>query len=253
MTGKAAGNRKREAAGEKTLPSPAVQTFYYRKKMKRKVQGQAIPARKGSNMKWENMRRNVYPALLWAARNEEQLKFLPHEKLLDLAVIYLVRGETESKYCLSVKVTYSLLKHWGISMETLRETAFANQRKDCRVYSMEEAVKMAGNGEWPEGERQMRTERTLEPETCYVLTNSRGAWGAAVMADGELMKELLGDRNYFVIPSSIHEVLLAPDNGHLDRKKIDEMIREVNRSVVAKEEWLGDHCYLYNKCSGLVV
>lgn len=204
-------------------------------------------------MKWECARKNVYPALLWAARNEELLKVLPHEKLMDLAIIYLIRGEAGPEYSVSVKVTYSLLKRWGISMDTLRRTAFANQRRDCRVHSLEEAVRMAWNGSWPGEAWQMGTEGTLDPEIGYVLTSSRGTWGAAAMADGELMKELLGNRNYFIIPSSIHEVILIPDNGLLDKKMMDEMVGEVNRSTVAEEEWLGEHCYYYDGVQGSII
>ncbi len=202
---------------------------------------------------WESVKGDVYPALLWAERNQELLKTLPHDRMLDLAVIYLIRSEDGMESSVSVKVTDSLLRGWGIPEAVLRETAFANQREDYRIYSMEEAGKMAETGKVQGEKPRMGTEKVLDPKTDYFLTNSYGAWGAAVMADGELMKELLGDRNYFIIPSSIHEVLLIPDNGLLDRKAVDEMIREVNRSSVAEEEWLGEHCYYYDGGQGAVI
>ncbi len=52
----------------------------------------------------------------------------------------------------------------------------------------------------------------------FVLTNRDKSEGAGVMVqDGVLEKvgELLG-ADYYVLPSSIHEVLILPDNGEMD-------------------------------------
>ena len=47
--------------------------------------------------------------------------------------------------------------------------------------------------------------------------------------------ELLG-ADYYVLPSSIHEVLVLPDNGEMDVKELESMVRDVNAAVVIPQE-----------------
>jgi hypothetical protein len=54
------------------------------------------------------------------------------------------------------------------------------------------------------------------------------------------------DKNIYIIPSSVHEVILVPDNGNIDEDMINEMIREVNIQEVDEGDVLSNHVYLYN-------
>ena len=59
--------------------------------------------------------------------------------------------------------------------------------------------------------------------------------------------ELIG-RDYYVIPSSIHELLLVPDEkkpGMAD--EIAAMVDSVNRTQVAEDEILSFHVYRYDR------
>ncbi len=51
--------------------------------------------------------------------------------------------------------------------------------------------------------------------------------------------ECLGS-DYFVIPSSIHEVLILPDNGIFQVPELNAMVKEVNETQVEREEQLSD-------------
>lgn len=57
-------------------------------------------------------------------------------------------------------------------------------------------------------------------------------------------EKLGGD--YFIIPSSIHEVLLVKDTGEMNARDLAAMIREVNATEVAPEDVLTDHAYHYD-------
>ena len=52
--------------------------------------------------------------------------------------------------------------------------------------------------------------------------------------------------NYFVLPSSIHEVIIVPESASPGYSDLNEMIREINQTQVAEEEVLGDHAYYYD-------
>ena len=57
-------------------------------------------------------------------------------------------------------------------------------------------------------------------------------------------EKLGGD--FYVLPSSIHEVLLVRDNGEMTAKDLEAIVREVNATQVAPEEQLTDHVYHYD-------
>ena len=46
--------------------------------------------------------------------------------------------------------------------------------------------------------------------------------------------------DYFVLPSSIHEVLILPDNGLFEVPELNAMVKEVNETQVERQEQLSD-------------
>ena len=63
--------------------------------------------------------------------------------------------------------------------------------------------------------------------------------------------ELLG-ADYYVLPSSIHEVLVLPDNGEMDVKELESMVRDVNAAEVAPHELLSDKVQFYDRASRIL-
>ena len=54
-----------------------------------------------------------------------------------------------------------------------------------------------------------------------------------------------------MLPSSIHEVILLPENGQ-DPDALRETVKRVNETEVRKEEVLTDSVYLYDRERGEV-
>ncbi len=52
--------------------------------------------------------------------------------------------------------------------------------------------------------------------------------------------------DFYILPSSIHEILLVKDNGQFDRAALEQMVREVNATQVAPEDKLTDSVYHYD-------
>jgi len=59
------------------------------------------------------------------------------------------------------------------------------------------------------------------------------------------IKKASAGNNLYIIPSSIHELLLLPDDGTVDRESLDQMVQEVNMNEVLPTERLSDHVYYY--------
>ena len=80
-----------------------------------------------------------------------------------------------------------------------------------------------------------------------VLTTERGRLGAsALLYPGMLERigKVIGS-DYFVLPSSIHEVLILPDHGQAAPKDLAMMVKDINENTVGLEDRLSNKVYRY--------
>ena len=85
-------------------------------------------------------------------------------------------------------------------------------------------------------------------DSMYVMTNMDTAYGAIGMMSQDVLsgaRERMGE-NYFIIPSSVHEVLFVPESTCDDPAKLKEMCMEVNSVMVDEKERLGENIYHFN-------
>lgn len=82
----------------------------------------------------------------------------------------------------------------------------------------------------------------------YVLTTESGCFGASAMCyDGVLEK--IGELfrvGFYILPSSVHEVIILPDTGSHSAKDLRRMVHDANRSVVDDKDILSDEVYYYS-------
>ena len=85
-------------------------------------------------------------------------------------------------------------------------------------------------------------------EKMYVATVPDKNSGAGVIAYQDFMDQAAervgGD--FFVLPSSINEILLVPDNGDMTADALRDMVKDVNAKEVSPEERLSDNVYHYD-------
>ena len=82
----------------------------------------------------------------------------------------------------------------------------------------------------------------------YVATNVFKMNGACILLyDGVLKKfaEKIGS-DFYILPSSVHEVIFVPANGDMDARYLIQMVKEVNATEVAPDEVLSDNVYIYH-------
>jgi len=82
-----------------------------------------------------------------------------------------------------------------------------------------------------------------------VLTNNSRLHGATTLLYPHLLSEISErlNQDLYLLPSSIHEVLLVPADLIGDRQELDLMVQEVNKDHVARDEVLSDHAYFYSR------
>lgn len=93
-------------------------------------------------------------------------------------------------------------------------------------------------------------ENTLEDKEGFlILTNTQKVYGAATMFYPNVMEtihSIYGD--YYIIPSSIHEVLLLKkqEDLQMDESALLRMVQEVNYETVSERDFLADSLYVYD-------
>ena len=88
-----------------------------------------------------------------------------------------------------------------------------------------------------------------EREILYVLSNRLRSFGAAAVLYEERLEmigEVLGE-NYYVLPSSVHEVIIIPESDAPGQKKLSEIVTEINETQVDDEEVLSNNAYYYDR------
>lgn len=202
---------------------------------------------------FEQIKGKLVPRLINAKMNVELLKARPHKLVADLAVTYCVLLDQSFDGTSSVAVTNELMKMWNTSVEELHEIAVANLSEllPSTFKGMTEVMsEMMGMST---EEMEMMGMPTDE-EQMYVLSNSIKVNGASAVLDVKIMKEIaekVGD--FFILPSSIHELLVVPVKSGMDVESLESMVCEVNATQVQLEERLSDHVYTYSIEEGLKI
>ena len=165
-------------------------------------------------------------------KNQEYLKDKPHTACGELAATYRIQIMEDSSGTASAVVTNDMLNLWGITPEQLHHDTVSaeNARNPVCLYTMDDVMSEIMLSVKPENLFEQTEPLESEMIPMYILTNQNKVNGAGVLArDGVLDKigELLGS-DFYVLPSSTHEVILVPDNGNMQTKELEDMVKEVN-------------------------
>ena len=86
----------------------------------------------------------------------------------------------------------------------------------------------------------------------YVMTNSSRLNGAPCMTFEDVLFNLSKSLNsgLYILPSSIHEIIIVPAACGEDMECMSDMVRQVNETALEKEEILSDHAYYFDPGKG---
>lgn len=184
---------------------------------------------KGIDISWytdfENVKDKVFVKLVNTERCAEYLEGKPSIPFLDLSIVFYVVITSDEIGKGSITVTEEHMKAWGVDANTLYDLAKNNMEIDTQ--DLGEFV--AG---FPAGKMQ-------------IVSNKERWNGAGVLPISlDMLKEKFG--KFYILPSSIHEVICIPADGVEDKAYLDEMVRDTNRTMVEPSDQLADHAYYFN-------
>ena len=195
---------------------------------------------------YDAMKDKLSIEVISAETNEDLLSKIPHDRIEDLAVVYRFVLESNENGRSSILISNDLIERMGITPEQLKADALENapEIRPAVIQGMNEVMReMMG----PEVFEMMGISEQTE-EMMYVATVPDKNSGAGVLAYQDFMdqaaEKIGGD--FFILPSSIHEILLVPDDGQKGADELRAMVKDVNATQVSPEEKLTDNVYHYD-------
>ena len=171
--------------------------------------------------------------LIGKERNEAYLREVPHIDRGDLAGIYYYLLENKAFGNGMIVIRNTDLERWGITTDRLYADAIENCPRMLPpvLHALSDVLGVL----LPDDE-----------EDLYLLTNESALYGAAVILYPGILQEAADymESDFFVLPSSVHEVILLPDNGE-EPESLLQIVSDINHTQVEEEEILIDAVYKY--------
>ena len=184
--------------------------------------------------------------------NEKLLEQVPHKRILDLAVVFYCLLDNEYGRSATALIYNNNLKNWNVTIDDVYKAALKNTPDllHSKISSMAALFEKCGVN--VDGEEVDL--KDYVPSDMYVLTNESKLNGAACILYENVLYDFaqkLG-ADLYILPSSVHEVILLPKLSMLEKDELVNMVKEVNTEGVAADEVLSDHVYEYNRTERLI-
>ncbi|MCM1416319.1 MAG: DUF5688 family protein [bacterium] len=192
---------------------------------------------------YDSVKDRIFYKLVSFSENRKFLQDAPHLRWHDLAIVFYYALEDAVLEGASITIRRQHMMMWKQSAESLYRVAKRNTRRDMPEFlvSIRELVE----------DVMGITVQEEDDLPLYVLTNREKRFGAAAMLYSEQMEELAEtfSCDLLILPSSVHEVLLLPDDHCQEYDFYRQMVSEVNRTQVEAEEVLSYGLYRYRRAT----
>ena len=195
-------------------------------------------------LNYETVRSRIIFKLINTEKNRELLRDVPYIPFHDLSIVFQCLVSEERFGNASILIHNVHLQLWKVNARELYECALENTPllqgyELADMNTVLEEMKALG------GIDDEEIEDMQQEVPMYVLSNKSRINGASCILYKDILKDfaMVVDKDLYVLPSSIHEVILLPSDGTQESVQLKEMVREINQSQVEKEEVLSDSVY----------
>ncbi len=179
--------------------------------------------------------------LIHTERNRELLQTLPHIPYLDLSIVFYILFDVDETGIATVPIANNLLRLWNTDLESLYKIAHKNTARLLPAMFRPMHVVVEELTGVPQKEIPQK-------DILFVLSNSLRNFGASCILYDDILSQIAGQfgESFFLLPSSIHEVIIVPESECPTERDLNEMISEINQTQMDLEEILSDRIYRYD-------
>ncbi len=151
-------------------------------------------------------------------------------------------------------VTEELLRAFAFNVDSAAAAAISNMQKTspAMIDPLESFLKSVKTGHHDLQQRLKSSSGDQNREKLFVLTNKQHENGACTILYPGLASDLwkrFGE--YYLLPSSVHELLVFPKKNTANPMKLRSLIRSVNESLCDSLLLLSDNLYAFEPENGL--
>lgn len=176
----------------------------------------------------------IIPKLINAKKNQELLKNCPHRNFLDLAVVYEIMLEPGH----FILIKNEMFDYHSMTEDELYHLAVKNVREQKQVVTLDQILK-----------EMVGVEEDLEQIPMLIVKTKYVTHGASVMLCEDVLSEAADmlKSDLYILPSSIHEIIVLPVDFRDDVTGLKDMVNTVNQTQVLPEEFLSDSVYFFDR------
>lgn len=187
---------------------------------------------------------NVKDRIIFQLVNTEQniplLQEIPSVPFLDFSIIFKILIGSSAESTATSTVGNALMEIWNVGTDELYEAAKVNT-----PVLMPSELRPIGQILADLGED------TPIDDFCkiFVLSNRQRLYGCGCILYPHVLDDFAESirSDLFILPSSVHEVLLVPFEKETDADALVGMVKEVNKHELTQEDYLSDHVYYYSR------
>ena len=192
---------------------------------------------------FESISGKIAYKLIHFEKNRPFLQTVPHLRYQDLAIVFFLFVEIDCDDSGTILITNEMMHSWDITIDTLYHYAAYNTKllfpaefkPMCAVI-----CDMLGTA---------CSHQDFLDDHMYVLTNSENQFGAATLLYDDLLEDIgshLQD-DYYILPCSIHELIIIPRRFSPSVPDLSAMVSEINETELSEDEFLTDQIYYFSR------
>lgn len=201
----------------------------------------------------ENIKDRLEVQIVDTKLNKNRLNTMFHTDMEGgFAATYYIIVRSDETGRNSIPVSKSMMESIGCTGDELHQAAFKNmaEKSPATIINLETQMSKLLLGEIPQPQL-LSDSISFEKNNLYVLTTTGKENGATALWYPGVMKTVgdLIDKDYYVIPSSLHEVIIMPKGIGFKPREILQMVIETNKATVAPSDKLADKVLAYDRDS----
>lgn len=198
---------------------------------------------------YESVRHHLAFRIINYEKNKELLQTVPHVRYLDLAIVFYCLLKVQESGNATILIHSRHMELWNVSTDDLY-----NQTCKTTPHLLPYDFRNMSSVLFETFSKNGKQDISALPDggdfwPMYVLSNTDKLYGASCMLYPCLLNKIAGklDADLFLLPSSIHEIIILPAQNRGQSAQLSQMVSDINHTELSADEVLSDHVYYYSK------